>query len=108
MTGWIAISLGDVTGIGPEVTLKALAAERDADAARYLLLGDKDHLRRLNEKLSLDLPLRSFDSVDASDRFCIVNPVQERLPSELAPGSPTAAHAALAWLSEGAQRCLRH
>jgi hypothetical protein len=27
MTGWIAISLGDATGIGPEVTLKALAAE---------------------------------------------------------------------------------
>ena len=27
MKGWIGISLGDVTGIGPEVTLKALAAE---------------------------------------------------------------------------------
>ena len=27
MTGWIGISLGDVTGIGPEVTLKAIAAE---------------------------------------------------------------------------------
>ena len=27
MTGWIGISLGDVTGVGPEVTLKALAAE---------------------------------------------------------------------------------
>ena len=27
MTGWIAISLGDVTGIGPEVALKALEIE---------------------------------------------------------------------------------
>ena len=27
MTGWIGISLGDVTGIGPEVALKAIAAE---------------------------------------------------------------------------------
>jgi 4-hydroxythreonine-4-phosphate dehydrogenase len=62
----------------------------------------------LNEKLSLHLPLRSFDTADASDRFCIVNPVKERLSAELAPGSPTAAHAALAWLNEGAQRCLRH
>ena len=26
MTRWIGITLGDVTGIGPEVTLKALAA----------------------------------------------------------------------------------
>jgi 4-hydroxy-L-threonine phosphate dehydrogenase PdxA len=39
MTGWIAISLGDVTGIGPEVTLKALAAEAQSDDARYLLIG---------------------------------------------------------------------
>src|SRR5262245_12336773 len=108
MTGWIAISLGDVTGIGPEVSLKALAAERDGDPARYLLIGDEDHLRRLNEKLSLHLPLRSFDTADASDRFCMVNPVQDRLSAELRPGSPTAAHAALAWLNEGAQRCLRH
>jgi 4-hydroxythreonine-4-phosphate dehydrogenase len=108
MTGWIAISLGDVTGIGPEVTLKALAAERDGDPARYLLIGDEDHLRRLNDKLSLRLPLRPFDTADASDRFCIVNPARAPLSARLAPGSPTAAHAALAWLNEGAQRCLRH
>jgi len=29
MTGWLGVSLGDVTGIGPEVTLKAIAAARD-------------------------------------------------------------------------------
>ena len=40
MTGWIAISLGDVTGIGPEVTLKALAEETKSDDTRYLLIGD--------------------------------------------------------------------
>ena len=31
MTGWLGISLGDVTGVGPEVTLKALASEATAD-----------------------------------------------------------------------------
>ena len=40
MTGWIGISLGDITGIGPEVTLKALAVEAKADDTRYLLIGD--------------------------------------------------------------------
>ena len=30
MTGWLGISLGDVTGVGPEVALKALAAEAAA------------------------------------------------------------------------------
>ena len=40
MTGWIAISLGDITGIGPEVALKALAQESSKDDFRYLLIGD--------------------------------------------------------------------
>ena len=48
MSNWIGITLGDVTGIGPEVTLKALAAEGPADDTRYLLIGDAGHARRLN------------------------------------------------------------
>jgi 4-hydroxy-L-threonine phosphate dehydrogenase PdxA len=51
MTRWIGITLGDVTGIGPEVTLKALAAEPAIDETRYLLIGDEGHLQQLNEKL---------------------------------------------------------
>ena len=31
MKNWIGISLGDVTGVGPEVALKAVAAEAAAD-----------------------------------------------------------------------------
>ena len=57
MTGWIGISLGDITGIGPEVTLKALAVEAQADDTRYLLIGDAEHARRLNEQLGLKLSL---------------------------------------------------
>src|SRR5689334_6814186 len=54
----IGISLGDVTGIGPEVTLKALAAEADSEAnTRYLLLGDVELVRSLNRKLGLNLSL---------------------------------------------------
>ena len=34
MSSRIAITVGDVTGVGPEVTLKALAAEWDAWAKR--------------------------------------------------------------------------
>ena len=41
MTGCIGIALGDITGIGPEVTLKALALDMETDDARYLLIGDE-------------------------------------------------------------------
>jgi 4-hydroxythreonine-4-phosphate dehydrogenase len=102
----IGISLGDITGIGPEVTLKALAAEPASDPTRYLLIGDADQLRKLNQKLGLNLTLTDFSAANPSERFSIFNPLTEPLPADLTPGSPAAAHAAVAWLTEGAQRCL--
>ena len=51
MTNRIGITLGDVTGVGPEVTLKALASEAAADETRYLLIGDPGSVQRLNQPL---------------------------------------------------------
>ena len=108
MTGWIGISLGDITGIGPEVTLKALALEAPADDTRYLLIGDAAHARRLNEELGLKLPLQNEAAKDAPGRFFLCQPLPDPLPEDLMEGSPAAALAAVAWVREGAQRCLRH
>jgi 4-hydroxythreonine-4-phosphate dehydrogenase len=110
MTGWIAISLGDVTGIGPEVTLKALAAEAEAeqDDTRYLLIGDREHTAALGARLGLHFPLQPFSEFRGQGRFFLHNPLREPLPSRLEAGSPAAARAAVAWLADGAQRCLRH
>ncbi len=104
---WIGISLGDVTGIGPEVTLKALVVEAQTDDARFLLIGDADYLHRLNRQLGLGLPLQPYSSRNDSGRILICSPLPEPLPPDLVEGSPTAAHAALAWLKDGAERCLR-
>jgi len=108
MTGWIAVSLGDVTGIGPEVTLKALAAEAPSDQPRFLLIGDDASTLRLNQALGLNLPLQPFSGPAASGRFFLHNPLPEPLPAALPPASPSAARAALAFLTDGANRCLRH
>jgi 4-hydroxythreonine-4-phosphate dehydrogenase len=107
MTNRIAITLGDVTGVGPEVTLKALAAEAAVDESRYLLIGDSGSVQRLNQELALKLPLQTFTDWDAPGRYFLLNPPTEPLPAGLAPGAPAAAHAAVASLKEGAQRCLR-
>ena len=92
MKNWIGISLGDVTGIGPEVALKAVAAEVGADDFKYLLIGDEKILARLNEKLSLNLPLQKFSGSGDSGNFFVVNPVAESLPESLPAGSPLADH----------------
>jgi 4-hydroxythreonine-4-phosphate dehydrogenase len=107
MNGWLGISLGDVTGVGPEVTLKALAAEAAADDTKYLLIGDEKILSSLNEKLSLHLPLKTFSAYKDHGKFFVVNPNSELLPEHLPASSPLAANASVTWLRDGGQRCLR-
>ena len=107
MTGWIGISLGDITGIGPEVTLKALALEAPSDDTRYLLIGDRDNARRLNEQLGLKLPLQPYNGRNEPGRFFLCHPLPDVLPSDLLEGSPAAARAAFEWVREGAERCVR-
>jgi len=115
MTGWIAISLGDISGIGPEVTLKALAAESSADDTQYLLIGPEAGLAQLNQTLGLRLQWQRFSHARTSGRILVHTPagkpgVQDALRASDGPfptGSAPAARAALAALEDGAQRCLR-
>jgi 4-hydroxythreonine-4-phosphate dehydrogenase len=145
----IGISLGDLTGIGPEVTLKALAATQGSDDTRYLLIGDVDQAQRLNRQLGLNLSLETLHGAlptfshqeqaqrreggtshikvtqlgakqqegtavlavlgkkpEKDGRIFIFNPLHESLPQNLPTGAPEAAQAAVAWLREGARRCL--
>lgn len=103
----IGIALGDVTGIGPEVTLKALASEAPRTDSRYLLVGDAGWLGRLNRQLDLNLPLERFAGWDSPGRFLVSDPLPESLPESLAPGDARAARAAVTWLETAARMCLR-
>jgi len=107
MTSWIGITLGDVTGISPEVALKAVAAELPADDTRYLLIGDADYARRINEQFALKLTLQPYGAEIGPGRVLLTNPIAKPLPQDLVDGSPSAASAAVAWLEDGAKRCLR-
>ena len=107
MTGWLGISLGDVTGIGPEVTLKALAMEPAESSTRFLIIGDWDHLAALNKKLAINLPLRRFENFSSPGKFFVFNPLPDPVPQGLQPGASAAANAAVVWLREAAERCLK-
>ncbi len=96
----LAIALGDPTGIGPEISLKAVAAELSCDDESYLLIGDESLVARLNETLGTNLEIGS------ATRIRIVNP-GAKLASGLPPGASEAAMAAVAWLQHGAELCLR-
>jgi 4-hydroxythreonine-4-phosphate dehydrogenase len=103
----IGITLGDVTGVGPEVVLKALALEPPDDRIRFVLIGDETRLQELRHVLKLDLDLRRYGTTGRGERFVVLQPESEAIPAGLAPGDPAAARAALTWLRAGAERCLR-
>ena len=66
MNNWIGISLGDITGISTEVTLKALAAESTADSTRFLLIGDRAEIQRRASQAALELLRRALLSNGAA------------------------------------------
>lgn len=92
----LAIALGDPTGIGPEVALKAIAAELPRDNERYRLIGDAELVRELNERLRLKLEIG--DHQDGTARTSVEIPNGD---------SRQPARVALACLKHGAQLCLR-
>jgi 4-hydroxythreonine-4-phosphate dehydrogenase len=104
----IGICLGDVTGIGPEVTLKALADEKTSADFSYLLIGDNEVIQEANRKFGVNLPLARESAQTETSRFVVCESSEPTLPVNLEPGSPLAARAAVSWLREGAQRCLRN
>jgi 4-hydroxythreonine-4-phosphate dehydrogenase len=103
----IAVALGDPTGIGPEVTLRAVAAELPADDTVYLLVGDAACVRRWNERLNLGLSLQPRATASTAGRVRVLQPEPGTMPASLPCGAPQAARAAIAWLEAAAGQCLR-
>ena len=108
----IVIAVGDPTGIGPEITLNALAAELPVDETRYVLIGAAEMLHDANRRLGLGLPLTESGLDSRVGAITVFQPESTpravfSFPPPGRPGPPEAALASLAWLTEGAQRCLR-
>lgn len=58
----IGITMGDAAGIGPEVTVKALARPELADLCHAVVIGDRDRLLAAARICGLDLDLRTVTS----------------------------------------------
>lgn len=103
----LGITLGDVTGIGPEVALKALHIAREKDGTRYVLVGDFGIIQKTCLTLGLEIP-RRIGSIggQGDEKLAVWTPPGEPLPRSLSPGCPEAAHAAVRWLKATAESCL--
>jgi 4-hydroxythreonine-4-phosphate dehydrogenase len=115
----LAIALGDPTGIGPEVALKAVAAELPRDSQRYLFIGDARQVHELNGRLDLGLEIKNFPDESARVMIATIGDVPMPLSAGTVhyeglafrvkqdPGAPEAARFALACLRCGAHLCLQ-
>jgi 4-hydroxythreonine-4-phosphate dehydrogenase len=105
MTSAIGITLGDVTGIGPEITAKALVQARaEFPRTAFVVMGDRGWLERIPPQHLP--PLGSWNPDDPKPGVSVIDPRPTPLPAHLAPAAPLAAQAAVDWLREGARRCL--
>ncbi len=106
----IGITAGDINGIGPEVTLKALHRARWPANVRFVILGHGQQLAEQAHRLGhrappecpLDRPSARWPKVSWWDPCPVTDLVWQ-------PGSvsPKAAEAAAGWITEGAKACMR-
>lgn len=93
----VAVTAGDINGIGPEVALKALSASNWPSNCRFVLIGNAEVLSRQARKFGLPVKSQSFS---------IWDPDAARMT--WAPGKITAAASrhAMHWIRIAAEGCM--
>jgi len=72
----LALSQGDPSGIGPELTLKAwLATHEDPGAPPFIAVADADHLAAIARNLDLKVPIKLVTGAEAAPIFRHALPV---------------------------------
>ena len=92
----VAITVGDYNGIGPEVSLKALASPRVRNLCRPVLVGPAEVFERVASRLSLRIRFRPYRAPEKGTRGAV--PVLEpdgKIPIRVSPGA-LSAHAGAA------------
>lgn len=95
----LAMTMGEPSGIGPEITLKAWAARKSESLPPFFVIGDTTLYAGLAKRLGLDIALKEIASPEeARTTFDHVLPVLPiKLGAEAVPGmlSPANAHAVM-------------
>lgn len=93
----IVITMGDPSGVGPEVTVKALAALTPAQRADFAIVGDRAVLTRAIAASGLDIQLSEATQSQAGALRLIEVPV-EGLPDRFGVLSPRCGEAAYQYI----------
>jgi 4-hydroxythreonine-4-phosphate dehydrogenase len=96
----LALTQGDPSGIGPELTLKAFRAREAQALPPFFVIADPAHLARVAQALALDVAIEPTTPQQAAQVFARALPVVPLgFSVRGAPGAPDAADAASTILS---------
>ena len=107
----LAITLGDPSGIGPEVVVKALADPVINDSARMFVVGAEGSVRTAVAETKIDIPVRTINSPDETPDTKEAIPVLsvgDYENTEFPRGKPSAdsGRASHLWVEEVAKMCV--
>lgn len=108
----IAVTMGDPTGIGPEIIAKALCAEEIQGICRPVIIGDEDSLLRALVATNSPLAIRRLEDRNIPDTFapgtCYLRPIGQLASGDRIIGQPTAAtgKAMFNYINEAVRLCL--
>lgn len=104
MSAPIVITMGDPSGVGAEVTVKALASRDAALRARTIVIGDRDTLQRAANRSGLSLPL--LDPSDEGDGIRVDHVAVEGLPGEFGVLSPACGEASFRYIERAVKKTM--
>src|SRR5260370_568415 len=108
----IAVTMGDPTGIGPEIIARALARPEIGTDCRVLVLGDKSAMERgiaaTGEHLRLEMLSEGLPPVEPDSDTIYLRPLSHLGPADLVYGKPTevSGGAMFRYITGAARLCL--
>ncbi|MFV0643574.1 MAG: 4-hydroxythreonine-4-phosphate dehydrogenase PdxA, partial [Sphingomonadaceae bacterium] len=98
----LAVSLGDLAGIGPEIIAGAWLQRKAQNLPPFLVVGGATALNQMATQTGIDLPLRMISTIDeASSVFEYALPVLDVDDAPWTPGKPDSKSANIALSSLG-------
>ncbi|MFW2545114.1 4-hydroxythreonine-4-phosphate dehydrogenase PdxA [Primorskyibacter sp. 2E107] len=101
MSAPIVITMGDPSGVGPEVTVKALAARDAALRAQTVVIGDVETLTRAAKSTGVTLPI--IGPKDDGDGIRVDHIAVDGLPGKFGVLSPACGEASFRYIERAVQ-----
>ncbi|MCB1384617.1 MAG: 4-hydroxythreonine-4-phosphate dehydrogenase PdxA [Nitratireductor sp.] len=95
--------MGDPSGVGAEVTVKAMASLAPAARSRYAVIGDRPTLERALAACGLDMPLSDFGTQASDGALVVVHVPVAGLPGKFGVLSPACGEASFRYIERAVE-----